>query len=77
MEKKPIIVASDPNCDMGEIAKQNGYGLSCLSNDVEAFTQCVDKMLDSDLKQMGERGYQFYLDNYTVEHTYNAIMKHL
>ncbi len=76
MEKKPIIAATDPNCDTGSIAEQNGYGYWCPSNDVNAFTQCVDKMLKSDLAQMGECGYQFYLNNYTVEHTYNAIMKH-
>ena len=76
MEKKPIIAATDPNCDTGSIAEQNGYGYWCPSNDVKAFTQCVDKMLASDLSQMGENGYQFYLNNYTVDHTYNAIMKH-
>jgi glycosyltransferase involved in cell wall biosynthesis len=76
MEKKPIIAATDPSCDMGSIAEQNGYGYWCPSNDVKAFTQCVDKMLASDLSQMGENGYQFYLNNYTVKHTYNAIMKH-
>lgn len=76
MEKKPIIAATDPYCDAGSIAETNGYGLWCPSNDVKAFTQCVDKMLASDLSQMGENGYQFYLNNYTVEHTYNAIMKH-
>ncbi len=76
MEKKPIIAATDPICDIGSIAEQNGYGYWCLSNDINAFTQCVDKMLNSDLAQMGECGYQFYLNNYTVEHTYNAIMKH-
>lgn len=76
MEKKPIIAATDPNCDTGSIAETNGYGLWCPSNDVKAFTQCVDKMLASDLSQMGENGYQFYLNNYTVEHTYNAIMQH-
>ena len=76
MEKKPIIAATDPNCDMGSIAEQNGYGYWCPSNDVNAFTQCVDKMLACDLAQMGENGYQFYLNNYTIEHTYNAIMKH-
>ena len=77
MEKKPIIAATDPNCDTGSIAEQNGYGLWCPSNDVNAFTQCVDKMLKSDLVQMGESGYQYYLDNYTVEHTYTQIVKHL
>ena len=76
MEKKPIIAATDPNCDTGSIAEQNGYGYWCPSNDVSAFTQCVDKMLASDLAKMGENGYQFYLNNYTVEHTYNAIIKH-
>ncbi len=76
MEKKPIITATDPNCDTGSIAEANGYGYWCPSNDVKAFTQCVDKMLKSDLAQMGENGYQYYLNNYTVEHTYNAIMKH-
>lgn len=76
MEKKPIIAATDPNCDTGSIAEANGYGYWCPSNDVKAFTECVDKMLKSDLAQMGEKGYQFYLNNYTVEHTYNAIMNH-
>lgn len=76
MEKKPIIAATDPNCDMGSIAEQNGYGYWCPSNDVNAFTHNVDKMLQSDLTKMGEMGYQFFMNNYTVEHTYNAIMKH-
>ena len=77
MEKKPIIAATDPNCDTGSIAEQNGYGLWCPSNEVASFTRCVDKMLGSDLKQMGENGYRFFLENYTVEHTYNTIMKHI
>ena len=76
MEKKPIIAATDPVCDTGSLAEQNDYGYWCPSNDVSAFSQCVDKMLRSDLIQMGENGFQFYLNNYTVEHTYNTIMKH-
>lgn len=76
VEKKPILAATDPNCDTGSIAEANGYGYWCPSNDVNAFTKCVDRMLASDIKQMGEAGYQFLLNNYTVEHTYNAIMKH-
>lgn len=76
VEKKPIIAATDPNCDTGSIAEANGYGYWCPSNDVDAFTKCVDRMLASDIKQMGEAGYLFLLNNYTVEHTYNAIMRH-
>jgi len=76
VEKKPIIAATDPNCDTGSIAEANGYGYWCPSNDVDAFTQCVDKMLASDIVSMGKKGYQFLVDNYTVDNTYNAIMKH-
>lgn len=76
MEKKPIIAATDPNCDTGSIAEQNGYGYWCPSNDVEAFIRAVDNMLQSDLKQMGENGYRFFLENYTVEHTYSKIIAH-
>ncbi len=77
MEKKPIIAATDPNCDMGSIAEANGYGYWCPSNDVRAFTYCVNRLLNSDMIRMGEAGYQFFLDNYTVEHTYSKIVKHL
>lgn len=76
MSKKPIIAATDPNCDTGSLAEENGYGFYCPSNDVSAFTKTVDKMLASDIKQMGETGYRFYLNNYTIQHTYDAIIKH-
>lgn len=77
MERKPIIAATDPNCDTGTLAEENGYGFYCPSNSVNAFVEAVDKMLVSDIKQLGENGYQFYLNNYTVDHTYRAIIKHL
>lgn len=76
MGKKPILAATDPNCDTGSLAEANGYGMWCPSNDVNAFTEVLNKMLKSDLKAMGEKGYEFYLNNYTVQHTYDAIMKH-
>lgn len=77
MEKKPIIAATDPNCDTGYIAEQNGYGYWCPSNSVDAFVEVVNKMLASDRVSMGQNGYNFYLNNYTIDHTYNAIMSHL
>ena len=76
MSRKPIIACTDPNCDTGSLAEQNGYGLYCPSNSVEAFVKVIDRMLASDIRQMGEEGYRFFLENYTTEHTFRAIMKH-
>jgi glycosyltransferase involved in cell wall biosynthesis len=77
MGHKPIIAVTDPNCDTGIIAEENGYGYYSPSNSVEKFVATIDKMLQSDIKQMGENAYQFFLANYTTEHTYNAIMQHV
>lgn len=75
--KMPVLCATDPNTDMGRIAEENGYGYWCESVKPEDFTALVDKMLASDRKAMGERGYEFLKENYLVEHTYNAIVKHM
>lgn len=77
MEKKPIIAVTDPNCDAGKIAEDNGYGFWCPSNSIEAFINIVNNTLVSDLSKMGEKSYQYYLENYTVKHTYDIIIKHV
>lgn len=75
--KMPVICATDVNTDIGKIAEENGYGYWCESEKPEDFTTLIDKILASDRKVMGEKGYQFLKENYLVEHTYGAIMKHL
>lgn len=74
--KMPVVCATDVNTDIGRIAEENGYGYWCESVKPEDFTALVDKMLKSDRKAMGEKGYQFLKENYLVEHTYNKIMSH-
>lgn len=72
----PVISCTDPNCDTGYIAEENGFGLYVPSNDVEAFVNAVKKMLSSDMILMGVRGYQFMKENYLIENTYNKIVKY-
>lgn len=74
--KIPIICATDVNTDVGKIAEENGYGYCCESVKPEDFVALVEKMLSSERKAMGEKGYAFMKNNYLVEHTYYAIMKH-
>ena len=76
--KKPIIAATDINTDVGTIAETNGYGFSCDSVDPANFTACVDIFVENQslAKSMGEKGYKYLCDNYLVENTYNAIIKH-
>ena len=75
--KMPVICATDVNTDIGKIAEENGYGYWCESVKPKDFTALVDKMLASDRKAMGDKGYQFLKENYLVEHTYNIIVRHI
>lgn len=74
--QKPILAATDVNCDLGYIAEKNGYGYWVPSNSVTTFNKALEQIIESDLDTMGKKGYQFYMDNYTIQHTYNAIIKH-
>lgn len=75
--KMPIIAATDSNTDIGKIAEENGYGYWCESNEVTSFCKCVDEMLASDRKVMGDAGYKYLLENYQVNNTYDVIMNHV
>lgn len=75
--RKPVLVATDPNTDIGRIAEDNGYGFWCESENPKDFTDIVNKMLQSDIKAMGEKGYEFLKNNYLSMHTYEIIMKHV
>lgn len=74
--KMPVICATDMNTDIGKIAEENGYGYWCESVNSDDFVALVDRMMASDRKSMGQKGYDFLCQNYLVEHTYQAIMKH-
>lgn len=74
--RMPVLCATDANTDIGRIARENGYGYWCESNSVERFTATLEKMISSDLSEMGEAGYRFLCENYLVQNTYSAIMSH-
>ena len=74
--RMPVLCATDANTDIGRIARENGYGYWCESNSVKCFTATLEKMISSDMSEMGEAGYRFLCENYLVQNTYSAIMSH-
>ena len=75
--KMPVLCATDPNTDIGSIAEENGYGYWCESDSVESFSAILEKMICSDCRAMGEKGYEFFYNNYLVHNTYTIIMHHI
>lgn len=73
-----VLMATDMNTDIGPIAEKNGYGLWTESGNLETFMEMVEFVAEDRerLKLMGEKGYDYLKENYTIERTYRIIMKH-
>ena len=76
--RMPVLMATDMNTDIGPIAEKNGYGLWTESGNLETFMEMVEFVAENreKLKLMGEKGYDYLKENYTIERTYRIIMKH-
>ena len=77
MENKlPVLMAIDTNTDIGTIAEENGYGLWVKSGDLNAFNNKLNYLVSKKeiFISMGNKGYQFLIDNYTVEKSYKTII---
>lgn len=76
--KMPVLMATDMNTDMGRIAEENGFGLWTENGNIDTFMEMMKFMTEDEdrMKEMGEKGYRFLCENYTVDKSYETIMKH-
>ena len=76
--RKPVLMATDTNTDIGRIARANGYGDWVESGDLEGFMGMLERYAsDRELmRDTGERGQRYLEEHYTVERSYEIIMKH-
>lgn len=71
----PVLACTDPNTDIGKVIVDGGFGWWCESNDVQAFSELVNNACKADLNEMGKKGTQYLLDNYTSAKGYEIIMR--
>lgn len=72
----PVLLATDPNTDMGRIAESTGFGLRSLSGDLDSFMKNMNSLASDPDKTMamGQKGKQFLMDNYTVDRVADIIL---
>ena len=73
--KMPTLACTDCNTDIGKVITEGGFGWWCESNSVEDFCRTVDAVCASPFGEMGQKAYQFLLENYTSEKAYNTIIE--
>ena len=72
--KLPVLACTDPNTDIGKVITEGGFGWWCESNDADAFGKQIELAAAADLTAMGEKGYAYLNEHYTVQRAYETIM---
>lgn len=75
--KMPVLSCTDPNTDVGKVIEEGGFGWSCESNSVEAFTEAVDEAIGANLVEMGAKGLSYLKENYTAKRGAEIICEHI
>jgi glycosyltransferase involved in cell wall biosynthesis len=77
--KMPVLAATDKCTDVGKLAQENGYGYWCENGNLEEFNKYVRQFCNNEnlISEMGKKGYEHLLANYTVDKSCEIIMKNL
>lgn len=73
----PVLLATDTNTDMGQIAESAGFGIWCKSGDLSLFMKKLDRLSNNpaEINSMGKKGNRYLLDTYTVDKVAQQILK--
>lgn len=73
--KMPVIAAVDKATDVGKVIEKAKCGYSVLAGDIAGMNAAIEKILHvDDLEKMGKNGYEFLIQNYTVDISYGLII---
>lgn len=70
----PVLAVTDPNSDVGKVIVEGGFGWWCESNSVQSFADTIEMALEADIHRLGDIGFEYLRDHYSVEKQYNTIM---
>lgn len=71
--KLPVLAATDSNTDIGKIIESGRFGWWCTSDDIQRFAECVREICISQTVEMGQAGWEYLNENYTVDKGYTII----
>ena len=71
----PVLSCTDTATDIGAVVEQGGFGISCPSNDSDAFKESVMDILQRDFDEMSKNAKDYLCANYTVSQSADIILK--
>lgn len=71
--KLPVLACTDPNTDIGKVITEGGFGWWCESDSNDGFASVVREIMNADFLPFKEIGFQYLLNHYTAESSYQKI----
>ncbi|MCU7615081.1 glycosyltransferase family 4 protein [Chryseobacterium sp. GMJ5] len=73
--KMPVIAATDPNTDIGDVIEEAHCGYKVMAGNQDEMQLKIKLILNSNIKEIGERAEKLLLSKYTVDQSYHLIME--
>lgn len=73
--KIPVIAATDPNTDIGDIIEDANCGYKVIAGDQAEMQLKLKHLIHDDLQTLGNNGYKLLQKEYLVDRSYNLILE--
>lgn len=73
----PIIAATDPNTDIGDIIEKNYCGYKVISGDQAQMQDKIAQILNDNLQEMGNNGFNLLITEYLVDKSYQLVVSNI
>ncbi|WP_265427131.1 glycosyltransferase family 4 protein [Chryseobacterium sp. YIM B08800] len=73
--KIPVMVATDPNTDIGNIIEEAKCGYKVMAGDQNEMQQKLESLLNDDLQKLGENAEKLLKNEYLVDRSYKLIFE--
>lgn len=75
--KMPVIAATDKNTDIGDVIEKAECGYKVITGDILGMNECISKFCKNKdlIEEMGKNAWDLLINNYTVDHSYEIILK--
>lgn len=75
--KIPVLAATDPNTDVGQIIEGGGFGWRCGSDAPAAFAALVERIARENFEEKGRAAFDYLRKHYDVRECFQTIMNGL
>ncbi len=75
--RMPVLAATDPNSDVGDVVEKAGCGYKVISGDIDTMNRRIDELIEqlNQGNELGDNAWKLLQEEYLVERSYEGIIR--